>query len=520
LSLAGGWIIYYGTTLSPWGGSDSTEYLVSARNMVRGIGIGYYSVSGAFHWISLHPPFYPIIIGTMSLLDLSFLDAARWLNIFLFSLTIGITGIILWRFCGSTSFSFLACLLVLVFSPLLEIFTSVMSEPLFIFLCLLHFLFLLFYFNSSRIEWLLLSTLIAGLAAITRYIGISLIGAGFISLLLFCQGTGFSRIKKATLYLGLACLPLLLWVVWMYIGPEHSLAGRSARLDWSGIVHRLQPFRLAVVDTIWGWLPLQDKISEIHYRGRLIFLSVVVISTIYLSLISIRRFLRENPLITMNSDFHVYGVFGIHSLAYLAFLALSTAFSKPPPEINDRMLLPAYVSMVIALFAAFNLWGKVWFTGIRQGFRIIPWLLVAACVFQYQSESIIYISKQHVNKGMQYWEHTGIVIAVQGLQRNIPIISTRPNILLLWADRPTYLLKMNFSSEFLSQTGPYGSDPNDPIQLMFQHQGAALVDFNDLSPQFLKKYGSDYVERLDLLIKGLNVYQQFPDGVIYFYPGK
>jgi hypothetical protein len=121
---------------------------------------------------------------------------------------------------------------------------------------------------------------------------------------------------------------------------------------------------------------------------------------------------------------------------------------------------------------------------------------------------------------MQYWEHTGIVIAVQGLQRNIPIISTRPNILLLWADRPTYLLKMNFSSEFLSQTGPYGSDPNDPIQLMFQHQGAALVDFNDLSPQFLQKYGSDYVERLDLLIKGLNVYQQFPDGVIYFYPGK
>ncbi|MBE3044380.1 hypothetical protein IMZ48_17795, partial [Candidatus Bathyarchaeota archaeon] len=117
-------------------------------------------------------------------------------------------------------------------------------------------------------------------------------------------------------------------------------------------------------------------------------------------------------------------------------------------------------------------------------------------------------------------ENTDIVAAVQALSPNIPVISTRPNILLLWANHPAYLLGMNFSSEFLSQTGPYGTDPHDPLQVIFQQQGAALVDFNDLSPKFIQKYGEESVERLDQLIEGLVVYQQFPDGVIYFYPSR
>ena len=95
---------------------------------------------------------------------------------------------------------------------MLKIFTSVMSDPLFIFLCVLHVLFLVVYLSTARIKWLLLSALVAGLAALTRYIGISLVGAGVVSLLLFCQGTGSGRIKKSALYLALASLPLLLWV--------------------------------------------------------------------------------------------------------------------------------------------------------------------------------------------------------------------------------------------------------------------------------------------------------------------
>ena len=97
LCLFGAWMIFYGTALSPWGGSDSVEYLVSARNMLRGIGIGYYSPNGIFYWISLHPPFYSIMLGAASLPGLDLIDATRWLNIVLFALIIGLSGLLFLR---------------------------------------------------------------------------------------------------------------------------------------------------------------------------------------------------------------------------------------------------------------------------------------------------------------------------------------------------------------------------------------------------------------------------------------
>ena len=64
---------------------------------------------------------------------------------------------------------------------------------------------------------------------------------------------------------------------------------------------------------------------------------------------------------------------------------------------------------------------------------------------------------------------------------------------------------------------PWGrSDSVDPTQKFFREDGAALVDFNYLSPQFIQRYGKDSVERLDLLIKGLVVYRQTPEATIYF----
>jgi hypothetical protein len=123
-----------------------------------------------------------------------------------------------------------------------------------------------------------------------------------------------------------------------------------------------------------------------------------------------------------------------------------------------------------------------------------------------------------VDPGLRVWENSTIVKDVEQMPKDTPVISTRPNILLLWADRPAYPLTMDFSPAFLSQSGLYGSDPQDPLQKIFSQKGAALVDFNDLSPQFIQKYGKDSAERLDLLIKGLVVYRQTPDATIYFYP--
>ena len=182
------------------------------------------------------------------------------------------------------------------------------------------------------------------------------------------------------------------------------------------------------------------------------------------------------------------------------------------------MLLPLYVSNAIALLAACSYWSRRWLAGRWGWLKIIPWLVAGLFLFQYVPESTALLTRQHVNQGLRAWENTPIVNAVRELPKDTPVISTRPNILLLWADRPAYPLIVDFSPAFLSQSGPYGSDPQDPLQKIFRENGAALVDFNDLSPQFIQKYGKDSAARLDLLVKGLTIYRHMPDATIYFYP--
>ena len=517
LSLFSAWIIFYGTALSPWGGSDSVEYLVSARNMLRGIGIGYYSPNGLFYWISLHPPFYPIVLGAVSLSGLDLIDSARWLNIILLALTIGLTGYIFWRYSSSPALSVLAGLLILAFPQMLVMSTAAMSEPLFICLCILQGLLLILYFRSSRIRFLLLAALAAGLAALARYIGIALIAAGAVSVFLFCREKWAGRFKQVVLYFVPAGLPLAAWFGWSYFGANHSVAGRTS-LGLSGILGRLVPFRLAMVTTLWGWMPLQDKLAHIPYRNQLAFLVLVLLVVAGLTIFAYRRSAQKKNLQEINGDLYILGIFGIFSLAYIAFLAFTTAFTSLPPDIDDRMLLPLYVSNAITLLAAGSLWGKSWLSGQWGWLKVLPWLVVALFLWQYAPESTAFLSRQHVDPGLRAWENNAIVAAVRELPKDIPVISTRPNILLLWADRPAYPLTMNFSPAFLSQSGPYGTDPQDPLQKLFRKNGAAFVDFNDLSPQFIQKYGKDFVPRLDMLIKGLVVYRQTPDATIYFYP--
>ena len=517
LSLFGAWIIYHGTALSPWGGSDSVEYLVSARNMLRGIGIGYYSPNGIFYWISLHPPFYSIMLGAVSLLGPDLIDAARWLNIVLFALIIGLAGMLFWRHSSSPALAVLAGLLIIAFPQMLVMSTAAMSEPLFIFFCILHGLFLILYFRGGHIRFLLLAALTAGLASVTRYIGIALIGAGAVSVFLFCRGKWFARLKLALLYFMLACLPLAAWFGWSYFGANHSVAGRTS-LGLSGILGRLQPFRLAMVSTLWGWMPLQDKLAHIPYREQMAFLVLVLLVMVFLTILAYRRSARRTGLQDTRGDLYILGIFGIFSLAYIGFLAFTTAFTSLPPDINDRMLLPLYVSNAIAMLAAFSFWGQSWLSNRQSWLKVVPWLVAALFLYQYVPVSTAFLSSQHIDPGLRAWENSAIVEDVEQLPKDIPVISTRPNILLLSADRPAYPLTMDFSAAFLSQSGPYGSDPQDPLQKIFSQNGAALVDFNDISPQFIQKYGKDSAARLDLLIKGLVVYRQTPDATIYFYP--
>jgi hypothetical protein len=93
ISIAGSIAIVYSTRWGPWAYSDSTEYIVSARTFISGRGLGFYAPSGSFERLSLHPPFYSLLLSAFGLLGIDMLAAARWLNVFLFGATIFLAGV-------------------------------------------------------------------------------------------------------------------------------------------------------------------------------------------------------------------------------------------------------------------------------------------------------------------------------------------------------------------------------------------------------------------------------------------
>ena len=67
IGILGSLVIIYSTSWGPWVFSDSTAYIVSAKNMISGHGLGLYGPSGAFHPLTLHPPFYSLLLGLFGL---------------------------------------------------------------------------------------------------------------------------------------------------------------------------------------------------------------------------------------------------------------------------------------------------------------------------------------------------------------------------------------------------------------------------------------------------------------------
>ena len=104
----------------------------------------------------------------------------------------------------------------------------------------------------------------------------------------------------------LACLPLAIWFGWSYFGANHSVAGRTS-LGLSGILGRLQPFRLAMVSTLWGWMPLQDKLAHIPYRGQLAFLVLALLVVVSLTILAYRRSAHKMAVQETRGDLYISG---------------------------------------------------------------------------------------------------------------------------------------------------------------------------------------------------------------------
>jgi len=522
ISLAGGAAAIYASANGPWGSQDAATYIATARNMLRGIGAGYYLADGTFRVLVIQPPFFPWALSVIGRLGVNLVVAARWLNVSLFVATLFLAGLIFIRYSASPLLGVPVCLLLGIFPNMVKMFSSAMSEPLFIFLIVVSLFCLLAYLKTGSSRWLILAGIFSGLLPLTRYIGLAMIPAGALGILLFLRGSWKERLLKAVVFGVAASLPFLVWEAWIYFAVNHSLTGRTLVFDRQALQAGFVNFYTTVTRIVLGWIPLGDHIWALRFRWRYTLIFLALAGLVIATLLAARRTRGAASRATGNSELQLFSIAGFWVFAYLAIYLLTLVFTKPVSPVEPRTLLPVYVGLALAWMGALACWQNAWFDGRLRWLRVLPWLTAFLGLFWFTPttiNSIIIPYHQGTGRTAYSWRSSETMAAISELPASAPIVSNDSYAIWVWAGRPAYDVMENLQEAFINRDTPYGSDLSDPAQIAFRQKGAALVIFSDeFAGQLQNTYGDAGRARLNSLFTGLVLGARYSDGAIYYYP--
>src|SRR3990172_6095524 len=150
VGIAAALMVLYATVWGPWAGSDSVEYLEAARNLAGGQGLVTIRASGAIEPLYARPPLYPVLLASTIRLGVYPIDGVRWLNVALFVSLLGLVGGSVYRATGRLVAPVLTCLFLLAGAAVLDSFTGLMTEPLFVVFVIGQLVSLAGYLHTGR----------------------------------------------------------------------------------------------------------------------------------------------------------------------------------------------------------------------------------------------------------------------------------------------------------------------------------------------------------------------------------
>ena len=514
IGILGSLVILYSTHWGPWVFSDSSGYIISARNLIAGHGLGLYGPSGAFHPLTLHPPLFSLLIGFFGWIGIDLLTAARWINVILFGLTISVVGLTIFTITHSPWLSIICSILILSMPDLIDIYSGAMSEPLFIFTGLLSISLVLLFLRNNRYLVLLAAAIAVGLSIITRYAGIAFLITGIVGLLLFSHRTWKNRIIDVLVYGSVGSIFVIGWLAWLKL---QSIENHSIQLS-KNLSEQLTNFRLSVMEIFWSWLPFTSHLPGYSYNlAKYLAIITVVIFLILIGLIIWKMYKSSGKPFDLSSGLPFAILMVVFAIAYLIILTFSYLFTLPTPDLIARTLLPAHLALLLGFFMLCILFIRAW-----SSIKWVPIMLILLAVgvsISYMSDSLKIASQYHQNGSgytSQYWRNSETIRTIEQLPVNIPLVSNESAAIYFYTNRPAYDISELINDKSAINT-KYGDDPTDPAQTAFRSNGAALVLFNSSYWQFFRLYGDQTDKRLEYFSQGLYLYDQLGDGSIYFY---
>ena len=148
-------IISVTSKFGPGISEDSVAYITAARNIVNGRGISLLfdskgnqlnlwlpRIDKELYHIFPWAPLFPFIISIFGFAGFNLIESARWINAILFGANIALILLIIRKYTKSLLLIIFSAVIFITFKNMIQVYSHVWSEPLFLFLSLLGFYFI------------------------------------------------------------------------------------------------------------------------------------------------------------------------------------------------------------------------------------------------------------------------------------------------------------------------------------------------------------------------------------------
>lgn len=201
------------TQAGPGISPDSTGYISAAENIFSGKGF-YIGYGESAYPYTVWPPLYPLLIASLMHLGFAAEQAARLIPIFSFGLLM-FPVFFLGREIEGDLTGYLSCIFCLISLTLWKITSFAWTEMPYIFLSAMAILCLVRYWksNSQNTEIIVLCGVFTALGMLTRYIGVTVLLVGVLTILLKNRAQIKDFICHIALYGVISSLPIGIWVI-------------------------------------------------------------------------------------------------------------------------------------------------------------------------------------------------------------------------------------------------------------------------------------------------------------------
>ena len=274
------------------------------------------------------PAFYSIFLAGISWITGSKIIAfAPYLNAFLFALVIFLAGNIMERFEFRSKWYKAAALSCIVLSPgLLEVYSMMWSETLFILFIMFFVMAMHRYLQSNSKKALIAAAVITALACITRYVGITIIATGGI-LILFNSKLSFrKRFIDGMIFF---IIGSSLFAINLY--RNYQLSGTLTGDRLPSVTPLITNIHHAGV-VFSNWLPFAN--------GNYAMTIVLTIGMIaILIMICLKQFLKHRRIANYES------IAAFFALFYVSFMIVTATLSRFE-TLNSRFISPPFIFLV------------------------------------------------------------------------------------------------------------------------------------------------------------------------------